>query len=375
MMFFASHTARPTLANAEIERFSDVHDREDHPRDGKLHALRWACGVLIGLSVFVDFVPSAWAEESPAAAAASASKLTTATPASTVSNKAASSANAESDAANAAAPSTIEKNPVAKLPRVAAINGGLVVLDLSTLTTPASEGPLYYHGNPVWVGRLTTNGPRVAVIGAGLEATGVQALTGTPTGEALMSFTVTAGDYPEQRLTIKETKYVHPDPDQLARFSREAAEQKAAYRVFTTSVHADAQWPKFQWPITGRLSSPFGFKRFFNDEPRNPHMGIDIAAPKGAIARSPADGTVALVGDYFFNGRTAIIDHGQGVFSMLCHFDKVLVQAGQKLKAGDPVGKVGATGRATGPHLHWTVSLNDQRIDPRLLLAEDSPAK
>ena len=358
MMFFASHTARPTPANAEIERFSDVHDREDHPRDGKLHALRWACGVLIGLSVFVDFVPSAWAEESPAAAVNAKLPIASA-----------------NTVINAATLSVIETNPVAKLPRVAAINGGLVVLDLSTLTTPASEGPLYYQGNPVWVGRLTTNGPRVAVIGAGLEATGVQALTGTPTGEALMSFTVTAGDYPEQRLTIKETKSVHPDPDQLARFSREAAEQKAAYRVFTTSVHADAQWPKFQWPITGRLSSPFGFKRFFNDEPRNPHMGIDIAAPKGAIARSPADGTVALVGDYFFNGRTAIIDHGQGVFSMLCHFDKVLVQAGQKLKAGDPVGKVGATGRATGPHLHWTVSLNDQRIDPRLLLAEDSPAK
>ncbi len=348
MMFFASHAARPTPANAEIERFSDVHDREDIPQDGKLQVLRWACGVLIGLSVFVDFVPSAWAVESPIATTANA-KLPTA-PATTVIS-------------------------TAKLPRVAAINGGLVVLDLSTLTTPASEGPLYYQGNPVWVGRLSTDGPRVAVIGVGLEATGVQALTGTPTGEALISFTVTAGDYPEQRLTIKEKKYVHPDPDQLARFSREAAEQKAAYRVFTTSAYADAQWPTFQWPITGRLSSPFGFKRFFNDEPRNPHMGIDIAAPKGAIAHSPADGTVALVGDYFFNGRTAIIDHGQGVFSMLCHFDKVLVQAGQKLKAGDPVGKVGATGRATGPHLHWTVSLNDQRIDPRLLLAEDSPAK
>lgn len=366
MMFFASHTARPTPANAEIERFSDVHDRETPSRDGRLQALRWACGVLIGLSVLMDFVPSAWANETPATAAA---------PTSDAANALSEAANTLNNAVVDVAPATPELNPVGKLPRVAAINGGIVVLDLSTLTTPASEGPLYYQGNPVWVGRLTANGPRVAVIGAGLDATGVQALTGTPTGEALMSFTVTAGDYPEQRLIIKEKKYVHPDPDQLARFSREAAEQKAAYRVFTTSAYADAQWPTFQWPITGRLSSPFGLKRFFNDEPRNPHMGIDIAAPKGAIARSPAAGTVALVGDYFFNGRTAIIDHGQGLFSMLCHFDKVLVQAGQKLKAGDPVGEVGATGRATGPHLHWTVSLNDQRIDPRLLLAEDSPAK
>ncbi|MEO6698558.1 MAG: M23 family metallopeptidase [Paraperlucidibaca sp.] len=343
MMFFASHAARPTSANAEIERFCDLHDSENCPQSTTPQALRWACGALIGLSVLLDFAPSAWAAQTPVI-----------TP---------------SIAVAAAA------QPKPTLPRVAAINGGLVVLDLSELTSPASEGPLYYQGNPVWVGQLAANGPRVAVIGVGLDTTGMQALTGTPTGAALMSFSVTAGEYLEQRLTIKETKYVSPDPDQLARFSREAAEQKAAYRVFTSAAYNEAKWPSFQWPIVGRLSSPFGFKRFFNDEPRNPHMGIDIAAPKGAIARSPAAGTVALVGDFFFNGRTAIIDHGQGVFSMLCHFDKVLVQAGQKLKAGDPIGEVGATGRATGPHLHWTVSLNDQRIDPRLLLPAAAPAK
>lgn len=303
--------------------------------------LRWICGVLIGSSVLLDCLPSAWADDTAA--------------------------------------DTTVIDATATLPRHAAINGGLVVLDLSALTTPASEGPLYYQGNPVWIGQLQANGPRVAVIGVGLSASGEQALTGTPAGEALLNFNVVAGEYPEQRLRIKQKKYVSPDPDQLARFSREATQQKAAYRVFTTPAHNDLHtaptWPTFQWPITGRLSSPFGLKRFFNDEPRNPHMGIDIAAPTGAIARSPAAGKVALVGDYFFNGRTAIIDHGQGVFSMLCHFNKVLVQAGQQLNAGDPVGEVGATGRATGPHLHWTVSLNDERIDPRLLLAEDAPPR
>jgi murein DD-endopeptidase MepM/ murein hydrolase activator NlpD len=326
MMFIASHTARNTSTQI----------------------VRRAAGVLIGLSLVVNFAPSAWAAPTPITATHTAT-----TP------------------ALASDPAASDNTQVA-LPRVAAINGGLVVLDLSALTSPASEGPLYYQGNPVWVGRLTTEGPRVAVIGIGLHATGLQKLTGTPTGEDLMSFNVAEGVYLEQRLTIKETKYVSPDPDQLARFGREAAEQKAAYRVFTSAAYNEAYWPTFQWPISGRLSSPFGFKRFFNDEPRNPHLGIDIAAPQGAIARSPADGTVALVGDFFFNGRTAIIDHGQGIFSMLCHFDKVLVQAGQKLKAGDPVGEVGATGRATGPHLHWTVSLNDQRIDPRLLVPEDT---
>lgn len=254
-------------------------------------------------------------------------------------------------------------------PRSAAINGGLMVLPL-----PAGLAtPLYYHGQPVWTGRLNAGSPRVAVVGMGLEASGEQVLSASADGQQpVQRFSVALLGYPEQRLVLAETKYVTPDPAQLARFEREAAEQKAAYRVFTPAAAEGARWPEFRWPLVGRLSSPFGLRRFFNDEPRAPHLGLDISGTTGMPAVAPADGRVALTGDYFFNGRTVIIDHGQGLYSMLCHFSEVLVKAGDVVRAGTPVGKVGATGRATGPHLHWTVSLNDARIDPRWLLPGDA---
>lgn len=250
-------------------------------------------------------------------------------------------------------------------PRSAAINGGLVILPLpADLATP-----LYYRGQPVWTGHLAAGTARVAVVGIGLEADGEQVLSAAADGlQPVQRFQVTKRDYPEQRLVLSETKYVTPDPEQLARFEREATEQKAAYRVFTPTP---AQWPEFRWPLIGRLSSPFGLRRYFNDEPRAPHLGLDIAGKTGTPVVAPAAGRIALTGDYFFNGRTVIIDHGQGLYSMLCHFSTVLVKAGDRVQAGQPVGRVGASGRATGPHLHWTVSLNDVRIDPRWLLPGD----
>ncbi len=253
-------------------------------------------------------------------------------------------------------------------PRSAAINGGLMVLPL-----PADLNmPLYYNGQPVWSGRLSDGSPRMAVVGISLEASGEQVLsTGADGRQPAQRFNVTSLGYPEQRLVLADTRYVTPDPAQLARFEREAAEQKAAYRVFTPAAAEGARWPEFRWPLVGRLSSPFGLRRFFNEEPRAPHLGLDISGKTGMPVVAPADGRVALTGDYFFNGRTVIIDHGQGLYSMLCHFSELLVKAGDVVPAGTPVGKVGATGRATGPHLHWTVSLNDARIDPRWLLPAD----
>jgi len=263
------------------------------------------------------------------------------------------------------------------VPRSAAINGGVLMLPL-----PADQSSLlYYHGRQVWTGQVPGQAGLVAMVGLGLDDAGEQALSLDAAGkQPLLRFTVSQDSYPEQRLVLKETKYVSPDPEQLARFAREAAEQKAAYQVFTSTPAAangeyvSPRWPTFRWPLVGRLSSPFGLRRFFNDEPRAPHLGLDIAGKTGAIAVAPADGRIALTGDYFFNGRTVIIDHGQGLYSMLCHFSDVLVKPGETVRAGQPVGKVGATGRATGPHLHWTVSLNDARVDPRWLMPGDAPA-
>ena len=112
-------------------------------------------------------------------------------------------------------------------------------------------------------------------------------------------------------------------------------------------------------------------RRIFNGEPRSPHSGLDIKAPAGQMVRAPAAGVVVLTGSFFFSGNAVYLAHGEGVVSLFAHLSKVLVQKGQMLKGGEPLGEVGMTGRATGPHLHWSLSLNNARVDPRLFLGAE----
>ena len=185
-------------------------------------------------------------------------------------------------------------------------------------------------------------------------------------GAALkVAFTVEGKAYREQRITIKDTRKVNPEKRDMERITRERDIIKRALRHWSDTDEVDLS---FELPVAGPTSSPFGLRRFFNEQPRRPHSGLDIAAPKGTPIRAPAAGTVIETGDYFFNGKTVFIDHGQGLVTMYCHMSAIDVAPGAAVKAGDLIGRIGMTGRVTGPHLHWGVSLNDARVDPTLFL-------
>lgn len=252
----------------------------------------------------------------------------------------------------------------AGLPIASPVPGGVVLLPVAHEGKHAPE--VYYHDRRVMVVR--GDGGWTAVVGIPLEtAPGKQAAEARDAGLRL-SFDVEDKAYEVQHITLSNQRMVTPAEEDLRRIRDESARMKKIYRQWTDI--ADLPLP-FQSPISGRESSAFGLRRVFNGEPRNPHSGLDIAAPKGTPVQAPADGMVVNTGDYYFNGRTVFIDHGQGLITMYCHLDEIRVREGQAIKRGEILGTVGMSGRATGPHLHWTVSINDARVDPRLFLASD----
>ena len=188
---------------------------------------------------------------------------------------------------------------------------------------------------------------------------------GRDTEEILID--IRPNDYREQRLNV-DRKYVEPDPEQLERIF---AERKIIDAALTNVDQVELTDVSLQAPVAGPRSSSFGLRRFFNDEPRSPHKGMDIAASSGTTIVAPMAGTITATGDYFFNGNTVIIDHGQGFVSLYCHLSEIDSEEGQQVPAGTAIGKVGATGRVTGAHLHFATYLNGVAVDPALLLAEE----
>jgi murein DD-endopeptidase MepM/ murein hydrolase activator NlpD len=187
----------------------------------------------------------------------------------------------------------------------------------------------------------------------------------TSEGTVDVPFEVTDKRYRTQNLTIKDQRKVDPAPEDLKRIEAESKRSDAALSKFTTGGT-----PAFalQSPVAGQRSDSYGSRRVFNGQPRSPHSGMDIAAAKGTPIRAPAAGTVVEAGNFFFNGNTLYIDHGYGLVTMYCHLDELKVKVGDQLAAGDLLGTVGATGRVTGPHLHWGVALNRAMVDPALFL-------
>ncbi len=178
-------------------------------------------------------------------------------------------------------------------------------------------------------------------------------------------------DYKIQRIDGLPPRKVTPKAEDLKRIRKEYALIKAARR--RDDPRTDFL-RGFIWPAEGRISGVYGSQRILNGEPRTPHFGVDVAAPVGTPVVAPAAGVVTLVHpDMFFSGGTLIIDHGHGLSSSFLHLSEVLVKEGQRVEQGEPIARIGATGRVTGAHLDWRMNLFDARIDPQLLVGAMSP--
>ncbi len=251
-----------------------------------------------------------------------------------------------------------------ELPRPSSVPGGVAIVELPA--TQQQRPSARYRNKRVRV--VNRDGRWYAVVGIPLSARPGSYNVAVTGGTAdRISFEVKEKKYQEQHLTIRNKRMVNPNAEDLERIRREKKEINAAFNHWRETDEIDAA---FILPVEGPLSSPFGLRRFFNQQPRKPHSGLDIAAPEGTPIRAPAAGIVVATGNYFFNGNTVFIDHGQGLITMYCHMDHIETRKGDVLVEGQTIGTVGKTGRVTGAHLHWSVSLNGTRVDPQLFLPD-----
>lgn len=265
---------------------------------------------------------------------------------------------------NSPLPNALPHSQPHSLPRSAAVPGGIVVVDLGS-DTPSVAPEVHYNKKRVMV--VQHDGRWQAIVGIPLAAKKGQHQLNITGRRQTISFDVHAKTYAEQRLTIKNKRKVNPNKDDLKRIRGERGRINSALSHWQQQAAVNTA---FILPVEGRLSSPFGLRRFFNEQARKPHSGIDIAAAEGTPIVAPAAGRVIENGDFFFNGNSVFIDHGQGLVTMYCHMNRIDVKPGQQVAQGEAIGSVGQTGRVTGPHLHWSVSLNDARVDPSLFFGD-----
>lgn len=258
---------------------------------------------------------------------------------------------------------------IAELPQANPVPGGIAIIAVGPDSAPAplvqfqKQRVLVVRSNSLWQ----------AVVGLPLSlAAGEQHLDISGAGATrTLAFQVLPKEYEAQYLTLANKRQVDPAPDDLKRIAREQTLSNRAFATWSEDLTDDL---RFDLPASGRFSSAFGLRRFFNNQARAPHSGLDIAAPEGTPVLAPAAGSVIETGHYFFNGNTVFIDHGQGLVSMYNHLSRIDVKKGVPVARGQRIGAVGKTGRVTGAHLHWTVSLNNARVDPMLFLSPASRA-
>ena len=253
------------------------------------------------------------------------------------------------------------------LPGNASVPGGVAVVRIDG--TGESAPRAWFRGRPALVARDESGW--FALVGLPLDIKpGKQDLrvtfaSSTSPSEAHVVFSIAKKIYPAQHITLADKHQVKPSAEDLRRIQREQADVDAAKNHWSDEPDMDLA---LRLPVQGRLSSRFGLRRFFNGQPRSPHAGLDIAVPSGTPVATAAAGTVIDTGDYFFNGNTVFVDHGQGFITMYCHLSEIGVKAGDKLERGQPLGLSGMSGRATGPHLHWGVILNGALVDPEVFV-------
>ena len=183
---------------------------------------------------------------------------------------------------------------------------------------------------------------------------------------------ITQRRYTTQYIDGLPARKVRPRPEDLKRISGERSFLKKAHsNLILTHTFVDMN---FIWPAIGTISGVFGSRRVLNSIPKKPHLGIDIAAPEGTPVRSTTNGKVLLIHqDLFFNGKTIYIDHGLGLISIYIHLSKIYVKTGETIVTGQTIGEIGSTGRATGPHLHWEIRLENIKLDPKILAGPMPP--
>ena len=236
-----------------------------------------------------------------------------------------------------------------------AIQGGLVIIsvaDGSSLT--ANNTPLM----------ISPGG--LAAIGFHRDETDSITLEETAPDGKIMTLTLTpeVRQYKEQRINGLPGKMVTPPEAVMARISRDSQNVRDA-RAHASPL--DAFSKQMDWPTRGIITGVYGSRRILNGQPRAPHYGIDIAAPKGTPVIAPQDGIITMVDDLYFTGWTIILDHGHGLSSTFLHLDQTAVEEGQTVKRGEALGTVGSSGRSTGPHLDWRINLFEKRLDPMLV--------
>jgi len=249
-----------------------------------------------------------------------------------------------------------------------AIPGGIAVVNFeSNHANPKA----FYNKVPLYVQHIKDQHYQVLVGIPLMEKLGKKTIKIQDFSTRLFDFKVTEQAYTEQHITLKgkKKKYVNPNLVHMDRIKSERPVLSSARKIFSNNTLFNGLFIR---PVDGVTTSPFGLKRFYNGEARRPHTGLDYAGDTGAPIKAPADGKVILAGEFFFNGNTIFLDHGQGLISVYIHMNKRLAKQGQLIKQGDVIGTIGQTGRATGPHLHWGVYLNQTVVNPNLLLGESN---